>query len=154
MMTDACVLLVEDDPVWQQTLSQILQEKGCAFHIASTYSEALSKFTMGSFDLIVIDLKLGPEEDNRDGVGLLEDAYKKGIPAVVVTGYGTPAVIKKADRYDAMRVMHKGKFQIEEFERIVDKAISSAGPESFEPAVEDGEAINELLRKLAGGRFS
>lgn len=154
MMVGACVLLVEDDPAWQEMLSAVVREKGCTIQVVSTYGEAFSKLAAESFDLMIIDLKLGPEEDNRDGVALVEDACKKGIPAAVVTGYGTPALIKKADRYDAIRVMHKGKFQIEEFKQIIDKVISSAGSESFKPSVQDGKVINELLRKLARGRFS
>ena len=153
MATNACILLVEDDPAWQATLGEILQEKGCMVRIASSYGEALSRFVAESFDLVVIDLRLGPGEDNRDGVALLEDAYEKGIPAVVVTGYGTPDVVKKANRYDALRVMHKGKFRSEEFERIVDKVIAATGSELSKPTLQEVRDINDLLRKLARGEF-
>lgn len=153
MATNASVLLVEDKPAWQETLGEIIQEKGCAVRVVSNYGEALSRFLAEPFDLIVIDLRLGPEENNRDGVGLLEDAYTRGIPAVVVTGYGTPDVIKKADRYDAMRVMHKGSFSAKEFEQIVDKIIAATGSEPSKPTSQEVKTLNELLRKLARGEF-
>lgn len=153
MASSVSILLVEDDPAWQETLGEIIKEKGCTFQVVSSYGEAFDRFLTEAFDLVVIDLRLGPEENNRDGVALLQDAYEKGIPAVVVTGYGTPDVIKKADRYDALRVMHKGKFGIEQFKRVVDKVISATGSEPSKPAPQEVKDINELLRKLVRGEL-
>lgn len=143
------ILYAEDEPEWQKKIRRILEREGCIVEVASDYAVAHEKFAAESFDLIVIDLRLGPNADNRDGQFLLEDTFTKGIPAIVITGFGTPDMIKKADRYEALRFMYKGSFNIKEFRQAVAKV--AAVPEPHATTHKEKETFKELLRKLMAG---
>ena len=140
------ILYAEDEPPWQKKIRRILETAGYIVEVASDYAVAHDKFTAESFDLIVIDLRLGPDVDNRDGQFLLEDAFKKGIPAIVITGYGTPNTIREAERLDALRFMHKGSFVIEEFRQAVQEVAAKSDPHI--PTPQETENLKKLLRRV------
>ena len=146
------VLLAEDESPWQHKIRKVLEQSGHTVEVVSSYAEAFAKFTAEAFDLTIVDLRLGPDIDNRDGVFLLEDAFAKGIPAIVITGHGTRDMIKQANRHDALRLMHKGSFDIAEFKQIVDVIARTTAPDSHSPTPRETENVKELLRRLAAGK--
>jgi DNA-binding NtrC family response regulator len=150
---DIRILLTEDDQGWQTTLSGVLVQEGYVVEIASDYAIAYDLFVSVAFDLIVVDLNLGPDSSNRDGVSLLEDTFRKGVPAIVVTGFGTPDMVKKANLYGVMRIMHKRAFDIEDFKHVVSEAVYLASSKPTPPTPQQTKEVGLLLRKLAGGEF-
>src|SRR6202035_3266357 len=52
------LLVVEDDPAEQMSVSELLGHSDVQITTASTGSEALEKLRTGSFDCVVLDLKL------------------------------------------------------------------------------------------------
>ena len=147
MKSSKRALLVEDNKIWQETLNDILLDFKFEVDTSSVYVDALTKFESSTYDLIVIDLGLGPE-GNKDGLSLLEDAYRKGIPSIVVSGQATASDVKRAKRYDALRVFQKHNFKELEFKNILEKFSKSDDLSSFGSPEEEIKDIEELLRKF------
>ncbi|HET9752386.1 MAG TPA: response regulator, partial [Myxococcales bacterium] len=80
------LLLVEDDPVQQQSISELLRGEDVEITVVGTMAETLEKLESGDFDTMVLDLLL----TDADGTRLLEDIKTnpkyRDIPVVVYTG--------------------------------------------------------------------
>lgn len=58
------VLLAEDDNVNQELLKDILEQMGITLDIAKDGVEAVEKFKTGSYDLLIMDIRM----PNKDGI--------------------------------------------------------------------------------------
>ncbi len=80
------LLLVEDDPGQQQSISELLRGEDVEITVVATAAETLEKLEGGDFDTVVLDLLLS----DADGTRLLEDIKTnprfRDIPVVVYTG--------------------------------------------------------------------
>jgi DNA-binding NtrC family response regulator len=89
-MAEKEILIVEDDPRWQNDLKEILEERGYQVHIASNYGEAEAalKYWPAKAAVIDLSLRLGDAED-RQGRNIMELAKMKvaKIPVVCISGY-------------------------------------------------------------------
>lgn len=100
----AAALVVDDDPSWQEILSDILTDHGLEVEAASTLDAALHKVQARAHRFAVVDLSLSAaDHSNRDGLAVL-DALRRHDPtcvAVLLTGFATVEV--------AVRVLTEGK---------------------------------------------
>lgn len=105
------ILIVDDQESWQESISGILEEIGCAVHFAKNYHEARSKLESEDYDLSIIDIRLEEAVDyNVEGIDLLEWIYKdrQGHPPVIIlTGHATKALRQKTEWYDAYAFLEK-----------------------------------------------
>ncbi len=102
------ILIVDDVKDWRDQLRSILKRSGYTVDAAKTYPEALEKTHRNRPDLVIVDLRLDPtDEDNRDGMKLLEALAKQRINALVLSGYGTSALMKKAESLQAVCFLKK-----------------------------------------------
>jgi CheY-like chemotaxis protein len=125
-MNGAKILLVEDERVWREKLHKILEHEGYKVETAVGYGEALGRLRQGSFNLVVTDLRLEPEESPRDfaGMTLLADARKRQIPTIVVTGYPKVELARKAfEDYDVVQFLSKRTFEAERFRESARQAL-------------------------------
>lgn len=125
-MDGAKILVVEDDRVWCEQLEEILERVGYKVETAVGYGEALGKLRRRSFNLVVADLRLGPEEPLRDfeGMALLEDAKERGIPTIVVTGYPDVELARRAfEDCDVVQFLEKRTFEVKRFRDIVGQVL-------------------------------
>ena len=88
LMTQAFVLVVDDDVISQRTVTLSLQKAHLGVVCASTYQEALEKLKEVSFELIVLDVNL--PDSSGDGFELCAAirkiaSYEK-TPVIFVTG--------------------------------------------------------------------
>jgi CheY-like chemotaxis protein len=130
-MDGARILLVEDERVWRRKLRKILEREGYKVETAASYGEALGRLCKESFRLVVTDLRLGPKEHQKDygGIALLDDAAERQIPTIVVTGYGTVQLARRAyEDYDVLQFLSKGTFEARRFIEIVRQALMPAVP--------------------------
>lgn len=93
------ILIVDDLPDWRKTLSGLLVDVGYGVQTAESSARALALLENNNFDLAVIDLRL--DESNEDDEGGLDLAVEikqrwPNVKIIIVTGYGTPARIKRA----------------------------------------------------------
>jgi CheY-like chemotaxis protein len=79
-MEKLSVLVVEDEPNIQQTLSVVLTLVGFKAHCASTVEEALGILAQERVDAVSLDIRLpDPGGLERDGLTLLK--YLRSVPA-------------------------------------------------------------------------
>jgi two-component system NtrC family response regulator len=84
----ARLLIVDDDRLVQDSLSQVVAKMGHEASCVSTFGEALQKVRSNSFDVVLCDVRM------PDGSGLdLLPEIRAGSPAsevIIITGYGDP----------------------------------------------------------------
>lgn len=121
------ILVVENRKTWRDRLKRYLESEGYAVETAASYGEALGRLQHSDFDLAVVDLKLGADEKNLDGVELLDDAAQREIPAIVVSGRATVGLARRvyAD-YDVVQFIDKQTFDRDRFVEIVEEALNPA----------------------------
>ncbi|MFZ1552094.1 MAG: hypothetical protein WAV53_11930, partial [Anaerolineae bacterium] len=66
-MADAHVLILEDDPLWQQNVIETLQPIAAAMHTAATLAQAETLLQTCYFNVAVVDwsLVLGDARDDQ-----------------------------------------------------------------------------------------
>lgn len=124
------MLVVEDDPAWQQILQEILTDDGATVDVARDVSTALELLRRHPHRLAVVDLALGAgEAANVDGLDVLEAVrrHDPGCVAIVLTGYATVELaVNVLQEYGAFSCLRKANFDRDAFRRLVQRALSSA----------------------------
>ncbi|MGI3902119.1 MAG: response regulator [Janthinobacterium lividum] len=83
------VLVVEDDPGMQRMVADYLDAHGTETAVAANRKDMLSLLARDSFDLMVLDLRLGAD----DGLDLLRELRAQSdLPVIIVTGHGSDEV--------------------------------------------------------------
>lgn len=105
MTPTASILLVDDDLCLADSLAQWLETRGYSVEVAGTLAEGKAALSRVSFDLLLIDLRLG----DGDGFELIRQV-RMGHPrtaSVVLTGYATSEITIQAVRAGALDVLVK-----------------------------------------------
>jgi DNA-binding NarL/FixJ family response regulator len=128
-MTSLRALVVEDDPSWQQILSEILIDSGMAVDLAVSYGEALALISPVSHRIAVLDLSLsGPDHHNQDGLKVLDaiTRHDPGCASIILTGFATVelavSVIQELGAYTCLR---KETFRRVDFRKVVNQALAA-----------------------------
>jgi len=100
-MAEKTVLIIEDEPDWQDILRSLLQEAGFYCEVVSDYPSAIS--ILQSLDplALVLDLNLEVGDYNEgdwEGWELTRQARMRGISSIVVTGHARADVASRAFR--------------------------------------------------------
>src|SRR5580765_7891681 len=78
----ACVLLVEDDPALQCMVLDYFAESSIRTLLASNQREMADQLGSADVDLVILDLRLGPE----DGLDLLRKIKSSSeLPVIIIT---------------------------------------------------------------------
>ncbi len=100
------ILLVDDDVQIADLLSSLLASAGFDSVVASNGQEAIGKFHQHDFNMVLLDLNLGPPPD---GFGVLE-AIKKArpdVPVIMMSGATTANVKEHAIQNGASAFLAK-----------------------------------------------
>ncbi len=122
-------LLVEDDPSWQEILSEILSDSGLVVDLAVNFEDALDLIRSFSHRIAVLDLSLGgTDHRNQDGLKVLE-AITQIDPicaSIFLTGFATVelavSVIQELGAYTCLR---KETFRRADFRKVVNQALAA-----------------------------
>jgi RNA polymerase sigma factor (sigma-70 family) len=143
---NARALVVEDDPSWQQIISEILIDAGVCVDTASNLEDALSIIRSTSHRLSILDLSLGgSDHHNQEGLRVL-DAIRQADPGcvnILLTGFATVelAVSVLTDQ-GAFTCLRKEVFSRAQFRELVSRALASS-PSRIEPEVSEARAVME-----------
>jgi DNA-binding NarL/FixJ family response regulator len=137
-------LIVEDDPSWQQILSEILCDSGLVVDLATSYEDALRLIRTSNHRIAVLDLSLGGADHlNQDGLKVL-DAVTRFDPAcasIFLTGFATVelavSVIQQRGAYTCLR---KETFRRADFRKVLHQALAATPPGSGESRQASGTA--------------
>ena len=112
------LLVVEDDPAEQMSVSELLGHSDVKITTAETGAEALEKLRTGSFDCVVLDLKL----PDMSGFELLAEVQKepklRETPIIVFTGRELSEAEESELRKKAKSIVLKG---VRSPERLLDE---------------------------------
>lgn len=99
------VLIVDDDVLFIDSLSDILKEKGYEVVAVESGKEALKKVEETPFDVVLLDIKMPV----MNGVEAFKGIKKINprIPVIMVTAYSAEDLIKDALKEGAYGVLHK-----------------------------------------------
>jgi DNA-binding NtrC family response regulator len=86
-MKDAKILLVDDETVFANNMSKLLNRRGYQVTAVNSGDAALQALMNGSFDVMVLDLKM----PGMDGIAVLHETRKLGLvtEVLVLTGHGS-----------------------------------------------------------------
>jgi two-component system, NtrC family, nitrogen regulation response regulator NtrX len=81
------ILIIDDEKAIRKTLTEILGYEGYKIDEAGDGEEGLKKFTEGSYDVVLCDIKM----PKMDGIEFLEKARvaNPDVPVIMVSGHGT-----------------------------------------------------------------
>jgi CheY-like chemotaxis protein len=127
-------LVVDDELVWRDNLSDLLEEEGYAVNKASTRQEAERLLNAYIYDVAIMDVNLTDaptdvkgEPLDQQGMELIAAirrfARKKEMAIVIVTGYGTPNITRNAFKSLGVQdILFKRSFKAIEFREVVKEA--------------------------------
>ena len=86
-MSDARILVVDDDPTFRMTTAALLEADGYSVDTASDGQDAVERLKGKQFDLLLVDLRM----PGIDGISLVEALrlWGHGIPILMISGFGT-----------------------------------------------------------------
>ncbi|NVJ92326.1 MAG: EAL domain-containing protein [Methylocystaceae bacterium] len=130
---NAAVLVVEDDPTFQELTRHYLQNKGFRVDLCSNAESALEHLRVGDYDLLLLDHIL---ETKMDGLDLLTQVRADGneIAVVMMTGTKDQDLVIQAMRLGALDFVKK---------RSAPKFLAK-----LENAVLRGLHVSQLERKM------
>ncbi|MEC9405972.1 MAG: sigma 54-interacting transcriptional regulator [Pseudomonadota bacterium] len=124
-MTDASILLVDDDDGLRRLLSMRLGAAGFDVQEAESAEAALASVRRERPTLVVTDLKM----DGMDGMGLLENLreHYPGLPVILLTAHGTIPDAVEATQSGAFDFLTKPVDHAELIERVRSAVAQSTG---------------------------
>jgi len=124
------VLLVEDDPVQQETIHRLIRQSGVAVETASTIREALEKIKAGKSDILILDWRLSGSTAQVVFDSWLDEYI--GNPCAIISAHITAesrsqfvrdgawnVLEKPADLEALMRIIHRYAYQVKRDREIL-----------------------------------
>jgi len=116
------ILVVDDDEVMRQTLSDVFKKKGYAVSTAETGGQTISFIKEQLFDLILLDIRL----PDMDGLDVLKDIkeIESDLMVIVMTAYSDVQTAVTAMKSGAFDYIDK-PFELEELKILIKKALET-----------------------------
>jgi DNA-binding NtrC family response regulator len=104
-MLQGSLLLVDDDRLLLESMTDWLRSQGLMVDPASGVAEAVDRLTRKSYDLLLVDVRL----QDGDGLDLLEQVRRNWphSQVILITGYGDPDAAVEALRAGAVDYLTK-----------------------------------------------
>ena len=119
-MKDKSILVIDDDRIILDSLSEFLSLEGFQTAGAETLAEALNLLRQRSFSLVLTDVNL-PDGDGLDLLDIIKKEFPQTV-AIVITGYGTIDSAVKAIKRGAYDYLTKPIVD-DELRLAVDRAL-------------------------------
>ena len=116
------ILVVDDDEVMRQTLSDVLRKRGYAVSTAETGGQTISSIKEQLFDLILLDIRL-PDMDGLDVLKRIKE-IESDLMVIVMTAYSDVQTAVMAIKSGAYDYIDK-PFELEELKILIQKALET-----------------------------
>ncbi len=116
------ILVVDDDEVMRQTLSDVLRKRGYAVSTAETGGQTISSIEEQLFDLILLDIRL-PDMDGLDVLKRIKE-IESDLMVIVMTAYSDVQTAVMAIKSGAYDYIDK-PFELEELKILIQKALET-----------------------------
>jgi CheY-like chemotaxis protein len=142
------LLVVDDNEVFRQELSDLLEQDGHQATSAASVPKALEAIDSGDFDLIFTDLKM----PRHGGLELLAEVRRRWprVLVVIITGFATVGTAVEAMKLGAFDYLTK-PFQIAQLQRVL------AGAEDerrFQGQASSPATVEHVARRWSSGGLS
>jgi CheY-like chemotaxis protein len=97
LLKNCKILLVEDNQINQEIITGLLENSTIKLDIASNGKEAIDKFEVDKYTLILMDIQM-PIMDGYEATHIIRKMDKK-IPIIAITANAMKEDIKKSERY-------------------------------------------------------
>jgi DNA-binding NarL/FixJ family response regulator len=124
-------LVIEDDFSWQEILTEILRDYGLAVDVVASLEAASVQMRAEAHSLAVVDLSLGNDPHNQDGLRALDGLrrFDPGCKSILLTGFATVELaVSSITEYGALTCLRKETFQRSEFQELVQRILASSPP--------------------------
>jgi CheY-like chemotaxis protein len=122
MNNSSKLLVVEDNPLARDTISQVLSGLDCKITYAESGEQALTLIERVAFDVIVMDIKL-PGIDGLETFRRAKRLRANLAPVIVLTGYPSTENAVEAGRLEVFHFLAKNPLDGEKLKDTVVKAI-------------------------------
>lgn len=151
-MVERAVLIIEDDPNWQNIFGELVSDAGFKPVGVTTHQAALAALARHRFALAIVDISLSElKHGDQGGVKVLREIVKlpQKLPAIVVTGFATvDLAIETLVDLNAVHFFRKDKFNRRKFASVIKKeAISPKTAALDELLPENKPALLNTLSK-------
>jgi two-component system response regulator HydG len=120
------LLIVDDDPFFNKTLSNYLKRHDYEIETASSAEDALDELKISAFDLVISDYRL----PKMDGLALIEHIKANfHIPVILITNYSDIRTAVKSIKLGAFEFVSKPIIP-EEFRLVIENALQGPKPEA------------------------
>jgi DNA-binding NtrC family response regulator len=100
------ILIVDDEPNIRSGLAKALEKQADRIETATSVNEAIDKFDVGIFQLVIADVRLPGDRDGLDLVSLVQKR-RPGTTVIVITAHGTVETAVDAMRRGAFDFIAK-----------------------------------------------
>lgn len=150
-MSQAHILIVDDEPDIRELVSEILEDEGYAVSLAEDGASARLSYARAKPDLVLLDIWM----PDVDGISLLKEWSSSGLtcPVVIMTGHGSLETAVEATRLGAHDFVQK-PISLAKLLAIVKSALASKrpGPTTHKhdsaPAIVDLVGNSHAMREL------
>jgi CheY-like chemotaxis protein len=124
------ILIVDDEEVWRNEISETLQHGGFYVDATSSTAEALEYLQKNLYHLLVLDIRMvDADSSNKEGLELLGELEKRGqreaIKVIMLSAYGTTEYMRTSfTEYHVVDFLSKGNFDNKEFLQEVGQVFS------------------------------
>lgn len=147
------ILVVDDDPVFRQELSDLLVEDGHNVASASSAPKAIDVLTNQEVDVVLTDLKM-PRQSGLELLAEIRHRWPRTL-VVMITGYATVETALEAMKLGAFDYIRKPfrAEQVQETLRLVaqEHAYESA-PDSFRDPMREARALADRPARRPAAR--
>lgn len=123
----AQVLVVEDNPIWQDILRDCLVEAGHLVEVVPSFKEARNKLQTGHFKFVTLDANLSDGLGTREGMFLLDyihNQFNPSLPVIIISGeIERRDLIRAFKKFAVVDVLLKEEFDLDEFRGAVENAL-------------------------------
>lgn len=144
------VLILEDDPVWQNILYEIAHDEKLRPTIVSGLKAAFAEVERQIFELAILDMSLSPQDHaNQDGRQFLAHLSRLSPrpQVIIVTGYGNlDMAIEAFATYNVVDFVRKETFDRRKFRQTIGKALALAPPHLEHLTQRERQVLELLIR--------
>ncbi|MGQ9645254.1 MAG: sigma-54-dependent transcriptional regulator [Thermodesulfobacteriota bacterium] len=116
------ILIVDDDEVMQQTLSDVLKKKGYEIFCVGAGNGALSIIKKNIIDLVLLDMRL-PDVDGIEVLKKIKE-FDTEILVIMMTAYSDVQTAVSAMKSGAYHYINK-PFELEELKLLIEKGLET-----------------------------
>jgi DNA-binding NtrC family response regulator len=116
------ILIVDDDEVMQQTLSDVLKKRGYEIFLVGSGNGALAVIKKNVIDLVLLDMRL-PDVDGIDVLKKIKELDTE-ILVIMMTAYSDVQTAVSAMKSGAYHYINK-PFELEELKLLIEKGLET-----------------------------